>query len=671
MLKFFRKYNKYILVVGVALLMVAFLIQPTLSMFGPNPAGEVLGTIDGEEVTRGEQRQAGNDLAVLREVAPVLFLLTGNGPAEIPSPLQWLLMLRDAQGMGLSASDTQVRQLLGMLELDDPALAKLAHRLNISIDAVRQAIQHWLVIQSYKELVNGLEHLSVEQRLKHYAAAAQFSQFGYYQGAAVEIESAFKGTPRLSEPLLKRFLYDHQAMVRITAVSVPKDPYRSRIDEPTENDLTDLFERYKEVLPGKGKPYRLGYRIPNRVKIEYLAVPIDTLQEQFRVEEADALSYYDNHKDQFREIRPGEKTNPDEGAIKPYGQVRAQIIDGLRQERTAELGDQMIKAAQAILLDNARTLAEKNGYRAIQDGWKPISLEDLAQQLQQQFDVLPQTQRYDDQWLTNEQLNGLPGIGSSHLAGQPDVSFAQYIMSTKELLGEDDDHPLIALRLQEKLPSASLTSPSGGRYLFRVIEAQPSRVPTSLDEVRDTVIADAKRVAAYEYLRADIDTWQSRAQQEGLEELAKLPGLSRIAPAPFPKRQAGFGGQLQVPLVHGVGRSGQFIDGVFELVDQVVASLTGESTVITNKQLDQLPPPQRTAAVAVDNEMKIFLVRLEGLQPMTRGAYENVANSTQVGAWVNQTLLDEQKSDPLSVDAVSDRIGFNPSINSDEEDDGP
>ena len=60
MLQFFRKYNRYILAIGVSLLMVAFLVQPTMQMFGPNPQKRTLGYIDGAKVTALDIQEAAN-----------------------------------------------------------------------------------------------------------------------------------------------------------------------------------------------------------------------------------------------------------------------------------------------------------------------------------------------------------------------------------------------------------------------------------------------------------------------------------------------------------------------------------------------------------------------------------------------------------------------------------
>ena len=51
MLKFFRKYNKWIIGVGGSLLMIVFLIQPVMSMFTANPDNFVLGKFEGGEIT--------------------------------------------------------------------------------------------------------------------------------------------------------------------------------------------------------------------------------------------------------------------------------------------------------------------------------------------------------------------------------------------------------------------------------------------------------------------------------------------------------------------------------------------------------------------------------------------------------------------------------------------
>lgn len=673
MLKFFRQYNKYILAVGVAMLMVAFLIEPTLSMFDRDISSQAIGTIGSEAITLGEQRHAHAELQVLAEISPVLVELAGNRPGRATSPLQWLLMLREARAMGLSTGVVETDQMIQFLGLTESQVSGLARRMGVAAATVDRALRHWVMIQTYKELIQGVVHAPAYQRLQHYAAAGQFLQHGIYQGVLLEIESAFQGRSRLSRPLLERVLFDHQARVKVTAVGVPSERYLPQATEPTEQEIKDLFDQHKDKLPGEGQPYGFGYRSPNRVKIEYLAVPFDRLQQAVTVEEADALGYYDTHPDEFRAEPPPPET-PDQAApperpVQPYAEVRGDIIAQLKQQRAAELGDRIIKAAQATLLEDARGLTEKDGSKVVPAGWKPLSLDELANRLQTQFAVLPDVQRHDDWWLTSERLAMLEGIGSSGIAGQPSIGFVEYVQSAKPFQTANLKAFLASNRPEPLLPSLPLVSADGGRYLFRLLDAQPARVPGSVDEARAEVVHDAKRLAAYRLLKAESHVWLDKARSAGLESLAAELGGQPVKPEPFSRRQTSFDGLVSVPNIPGIGRSTEFVDAVFTLVDQTVAMVPArDGTVDYTAAIQQLTPAVRTTTAVSDNQMKLWLVRLEGFEPVTRGEFEKTAGSPLAGAWVDQALVNQAPADVFSIESLSKRLGYKPESGGDGED---
>lgn len=664
MLRFFRKYMKYILAVFVALLMIAFLIQPTLSMFGPDPTKEVIGTIGSEKLTVGDQRQANSQILILEQLAPILANLANNTLGEPPSPLQWLLMLRDARSLGLDVSQSEIESLLETLGRSQSDLVSFARSLSVSVETVHHALRNWLIVQAYKELISGLIHVPVAQRVTHFATAGQFFQRGYYQGAMMAIESAFRGSPRLSRPLLERFLYDHRATVQISAVAIPGQRYLSQVEEPTDTSLDDLFDRYKTDLPDESEPYGMGYRIPDQVKLEYLSIPMDLAIRHTRVEEADALSYYDAHRDAFRlpNTSTTQPASESKDGTQPYEQVRRQIIAQLKREKAEQLADRMIKTAQGIMLENARPLAESGSYRTIPDNWRPISLDDVTQKLKRQFGFAPEIRRLDKRWLIASDLVILPDIGTSQFTlGQQVVRFSPYVLSAKELIVDNPNHSLAPLRLQQHLPSMPLNSSNGGRLLFRLIDAQASRVPSSLNEIRDQVVTDAKHLAAYELLQADVSTWLKNARDGGIEPWASKQNLSVITPSPFPKRISGPFGQLNVPEITGIGRSKVMVDAVFDLVEQLAqAELESDDSKVTAPDISQLPAAKRTNIVAVDKQMSLVVFRIDKLEPITKSQYERLAQSPQLGAWINQALTVENKQDPLSIASLSKRVAFVP-----------
>ena len=63
MLKFFRRYQKWMLVVFCGGLMIAFLIQPVMSIFFPDPGKQTIATVyDGESITFNDRKTAVGDL---------------------------------------------------------------------------------------------------------------------------------------------------------------------------------------------------------------------------------------------------------------------------------------------------------------------------------------------------------------------------------------------------------------------------------------------------------------------------------------------------------------------------------------------------------------------------------------------------------------------------------
>lgn len=653
MLKFFFKYNKYILAVGVTFLMITFLIQPTLSMFRPDPSDAPVGTIEGKEVTLGEQRTAGAELQVLQALSPLL------GQLSSADPTQWMLVLRDARAMGLSASQAEVEGLLVSLGIDDSRLAQAARRMGTSIDLVRQAVAHWIVAQQYHELVSGLGHLplvadvNTPSRIGHVLRGARLLQAGYVTDALLELESA-RGVPRVSEPLAKHFLQDQLARVRVVAVGVDSGRYQDRAGQPSRKAIEELFNRFKERLPGEGEPYGFGYRVPDRVKVEYLTIPYPRVRERVAVEEADALRYYDDHADEFKVAAAptAEGSAAGEAVVRPYAEVRDQIVNRLKDGKATELIDRMAKTAQAILLDDARHLDESGGYRQIPPGWEPMPLSAVAEQLQRQFGVLPDVTRRDDRWLTRQELGELAGIGSAGVvAGRAVAPFDQYVFSCRELLGDGGEHPLGPLRLQAKLPGATLQSADGTRYIFRVIGAERGRVPSTVDGVIDQVTRDAARLAAYEALKADTQTWLERARGESLQRLSEELGSPLVSPEPFSKWQVSPGGSLEVPVLPEIGQDERLIEAVFELVSRLNAA----------GGVSQASEADRTVAVPVDRKQMLYLVRVEEFQPMAVEQYRQVVEKSQSATWILQALLTgDRPQNPLSMEELSARVGYQP-----------
>jgi hypothetical protein len=640
MLKWFRQYNKMLLVVMGSLLMVLFLIEPALNMFASKPGDQVIGTIGGKDMKLSEQQEAGQDLAVLTSLSPLLGQ-TDRGPIE---PLQWVLMKREAANLGISASKMEARQLITLLQVDDRALDQMSRNMGMTRDQIVEVVRDWLAVQQYRELVLGMGHLPLQDRLQNVAMAYQMLQFGYVPGAVMALQAS-RGQPRVSEPLVQRFVLDQQASVQVTALPIDASRHLQDVPEPDNAAVEELFQQHKGDLPGSSKPYGLGYKYPDRVKIEYLTLPVDRLEALVVVSETQALAYYDANLEQFKTTGADGKTT---GDPKPYAQVRDTIVRRLRSESAQQLGERVARAITAQLTEALRSSASANVADAI------------AQRIQSQFGVLPDVRRLDQAWLTSVDLAVLEGIGQAATGGRTPIPFTAYALAAQPLYDAQQKarpktqrqpaDPLAGMHLNTGEPSVPLTGSNGSFYVFRVLEAQPTHEPATLEEVRPKVVADARRLAAYRKLLEERNAWMGRARTQSLTDLAADLKVTPLSPAPFPRRQIGFQGGLEVPNVQGIGSHEQFVDGVFDLLDTATQEAEFASTL----------PAQRVGVIPVDGQQALYIVRLDEYTPVTQDEAKRSMSDPRLASMVSDLIVSEPTDDPVGVDALSKRLDFKP-----------
>lgn len=675
MLKWFRLYNKFILVIGGCLLMVAFLIQPVLSMFMPHPGNQPLGTIGGVEITLADQQDAGRELAMARQTHQLIAMITGE------EPLQWLLMKQEAAKLGISASGYEVTELLTNLGVTEPMLADQAKNSGATVLAIKDALASWLTVQNYKELLIGTAHSSPVQKIRAMSDTQQMfnnllsqgqnnpqMQQMYMQYFYQRLGQIQTGAARVSKPLVEHFINDQQSRVKIAYAQIPLTSYLDKVTlesqaketqrTVTEAELLDTFNKYKDNLPGTSKPYGFGYRFPERVKFEYLALSQEDLMPLVKISEADAVAFYDANPNYFTETVPapepkeGEKPAEPTTRVKPYVDVRDQIIEHLKQTKAGELGDKIIKTAQTILIGDVRSFNVVDGYRVLPDGFKPMSLEQVALEIQKQFNVLPAAIKLDKDWLDKDGVAALQGIAYSSVMGKARVEFSDYLFSVKEIERETPSAQA-SLRLQAGVVSMPMSGYDGSRYLFRVIDAQAERSPASLDEVRMTVAEDAKKLAAFSLQLADINTWRERLTQQVLQEIAKDLGSKVEEPSAFQRRQVSMGGE-GVPNVTGIGQDEQFVDGVFKFAMENV----GDDA----KAFAQLAAEKRSTVVAAPSKLALYLVRVDEVHPVTEQQFASRMTGPDalqgVGSAIQNAVLGSDITSPFEFDTLAKRVGF-------------
>jgi len=57
-----------------------------------------------------------------------------------------------------------------------------------------------------------------------------------------------------------------------------------------------------------------------------------------------------------------------------------------------------------------------------------------------------------------------------------------------------------------------------------------------------------------------------------------------------------------------------------------------------------------------------MLVRVDQFEPMDRMVFENQARLPWVGAWIDQSFVRPGEQNSLSIEALSQRVGFEPTL---------
>lgn len=558
MFKFFRKYNKYILAVGGTLLLIMFLINvPFESLIGGMGAERATwATVgpDGEEITNADLRRLHRELQLHQAVGVQI-----GTPDKLDRPEYWYLLVREADEAGLVPVAN-----LGMLGVPRENIAALCATTGESEDFVLETLAK----------VDGVRRL---------------------------MQSSLGGG-RWSDRRLK-----HEAQRSFLRVTVQPVVIEARppADPPhfSDDELKQQLDKYADLVPGEGDA-GFGYRLPDRAKLEWLAVPADsvrtTIEQSGKLDAVALRKHWRQHAAKF---------GPPQADADVPESVRADYLS----ELVGKTLDDIAKDAGDQLRIDRRGLAQRGGYFEIPEGWTGRSFQDLALDLQKNYGIpLPEYQATGDRWLTNEDLAELPGIATaaSDKFGDRPIGLPDLVMAARELQGSS------TIPMQAGIAGPVLRGNDRSVYIFRITAADKSRPPRDLDEIRDRVVADLSKLAAYRELVAQAEEIRSQAISEGMLATAIAHGttvgrnvsfsLNNAATASFP----------------GLGPSKEAAEVI---IDRAIA-------LPADKPLAELPETDLVAVVPVERKLALLVSRLVDRTPVTAETYRSYVDRGTVQA---------------------------------------
>ncbi|HLL89751.1 MAG TPA: hypothetical protein VK324_10630, partial [Tepidisphaeraceae bacterium] len=365
---------------------------------------------------------------------------------------------------------------------------------------------------------------------------------------------------KVSTPVVRRMMDTRLVELRLDAVEfdanamTPQQP-GGPATATADAQLQAQFDKYADVAPGQpteSNPMGFGYRVPDRVRVQWLAIDPAAVRAAVLAGpppagasswDVAALKYYYSRRDEFpAATQPA--TSPATGAAtqavaaaattRPSPEVVRQALDKVVQPEvdrrvsdiTARLQERFAAAYNTAgpTTAQAATTAPAAGPTTVPaSGFGSYAfLESAAADVQKQFGVLPASESRTNTWLTLRELNGMPGIGQVSEFGRQAIGVA--------LGGDDAPRPLQLSR--------PLKAGDGTTYLFQVVAAEASHKPASLDAVRDQVAADVRRTEPFDAAKAAAEQLLASAKTTGLADAARAAGKQVLNIGPLSQRTA-------------------------------------------------------------------------------------------------------------------------------------
>lgn len=610
MLKFLRRYNKIILVIGGVVLMVAFLIPQALQQIGQAQQHRTVARIDGRPVSAIDMQRAAGELNVAESALLGMNIKT---LFEIEDGLHWLLLTREAEDSGLVGGPSSAQTVMDEMG-----------SIIASFEGQRRQQSGQMVDMGALE--REVRELLTQQRARLSAQAGVDAVDGSLAKLAgiLRLRMAYQSAARLSTASVRSAADEYFNAVEIDAAGIPSDALVGEIGEPSDAALAAHFEKFRGVAAGGGE-HGFGYLLPNAVKLEWLSVDREFIRQSVRPDAIEVRKRWQTNRERY----PGEFEAE-------RGRVEAVMRDEATQTAMTE-ADQVIKAD---IVQQARKFGGDGAWQRLPADWREqtVRLDALAKAVADRLEarvgarIEPRTAERDV-WLTVEDLPTLTGLGRSEIViGARRASFGELLTAVLEL-------STINLRsgYQVGVLYGPVMDAGGNAHYFRMTDARREGPPASIDTVRESVYRDVQRLRAFERLQARVADLHGSLLERGLASTAEPYGAA--VTRGFMNRKQTFG--------QGPGLDSQAVrDAVMDKA----------GLLDPTKSLEEQDASKRFAAVAAPRLLAVALVEIKGMQPMTRDDVKS--NYMLLAQQVQRMLAMEAGDGPFTLERMKQRHGY-------------
>ena len=467
----------------------------------------------------------------------------------VPSTIYWICLKYETRRAGIQIRNEDAGQLLG------------------------QAIPQLFNGGTYAQVVGSMvkqSGISEEQLLSVFSQLLSILQYSHW---------ACSGDDMTIRQLMQTLAYEKES-IDTEFVEFKSSVFAENQNDPNEERIIEHFENYKKYFPGEiseENPYSFGYKIPDMVQLEYIALKMDDVESIVEPPSQDELEqFYESNKKQLFTQNTLEDPNDPNSPLKvtPYSEVSSYISQQLMQSKIQSQANSIIKEAISLTENPFDDMneAEINNLDTEQYKKKAGDYKAVAENLSQKHKVAI----FSGQ---TGLLGPLEMQNDEHLAplyvqypGYNAVSLAQVVFAVKELaaceigpsegqapreyqnIGPVRDQSGKIMALVRVIRTVKASEPNSVDYSFNtsslILDPNQQDSDDDIFSVRKNVVEDLKKLAALETTKNTAEEFVKAAESDGWEEtvekfnktyvqsdvnepfiLENIPGLNRLSKA--------------------------------------------------------------------------------------------------------------------------------------------
>jgi len=560
LMKWFRKNNKKIMAIVVVVIMIGFVAGPSLRYFARIRTGwhgAVAYFADNRKITRSDLISAHQELEILRLLSVDDLLRTQDLRAILlgellfseqrPSPILINHIKRMITTKGYRVSDKQISGIYKRTMATDyywHCLKTEAQLAGIRVDNVNvgrllgQVIPQLFKGATYSQVIRSLidrQGIPEERILATFGKLLAVLQYSHMICSGEDV----------TRSQMMHMASRENETINVELVEFESSVFAETPDEPNEAALVEHFDKYKKSfagIPSEENPYGFGYKLPDRVQLEYIAIKLDDVSNiVMPPTNQEKEEYYQRNIKQFKESVPSDPNDPNSLPIERtqgYADVASFISDKLLRDKINSRAEKILQEAKALTevgLEDTDIDAEKltsEQFRQLAGDYATA-----AEQLGKKHKI----KIYAGQTglLAATDIQADRNLRMLYLEGYRDnpVRLAQIVFAIDELKASDlglfnRPNP----RMYENIgPLRDLFSKM--MVLVRVIKAEPASEPQSINQtfstngfisdpnqqtkeervfsLREKVTEDLKELAAMDATRSEAEEFVKLAEKDG------------------------------------------------------------------------------------------------------------------------------------------------------------